>query len=438
MPQDQPRRWQERTDAIEGGLKRAEEAQAEANRVLEAVPGAAGRGQARGVPAARGGQGRGARRSTRRARGPRARPSGSASSRPRTPSSTPTASRRSPRCAPRSARLAVELASRIVGESLAGRGPAAPHRRPVPRRAGRAVREHGRSQGGPMRGASRASLADGQGAAGGRAGRRQARRRASSAMSCSRWPTCSTASPGCAGALSDPSRRARGQGRPGRDPAVREDRPRPRSSVVDRRWSAGAGRRPATWPTRPSSSPCWRSSRPRDRDEAAGRARGRAVQVRPDRRRRARPARRAVEPVRRRRGASGSWSTTLLAGKVTPPALRLISQAAVHPRGRSLDASLEEYARLAAERRERLIAEVHVAADAQRGAARRLAAALAAAYGHDVHLNVVVDPEVIGGMSVRIGGRADRRQHREPPGRRSGASWPPEPVAIRAGSPQTQ
>jgi F-type H+-transporting ATPase subunit delta len=95
--------------------------------------------------------------------------------------------------------------------------------------------------------------------------------------------------------------------------------------------------------------------------------------------------------------------SSLLAGKVTEQALRLISQAAVHPRGRNLDGNLEEYARLAAERRERLVAEVHVAIGltaAQRG---RLAAALAAAYGHDVHLNVVLDPQVIGGMTVRVG-----------------------------------
>ena len=32
-----------------------------------------------------------------------------------------------------------------------------------------------------------------------------------------------------------------------------------------------------------------------------------------------------------------------------------------------------------------------------------LATALAAAYGHAVHLNVVLDPQVVGGMSVRIG-----------------------------------
>jgi F-type H+-transporting ATPase subunit delta len=92
----------------------------------------------------------------------------------------------------------------------------------------------------------------------------------------------------------------------------------------------------------------------------------------------------------------------LLAGKVTEPTMRLVTQAALQARGRTLDASLEEYARLAAERRERLVAEVHVAialTDVQR---RRLAAALAASYGRDVHLNIVLDPKVIGGMSIQI------------------------------------
>jgi F-type H+-transporting ATPase subunit delta len=93
---------------------------------------------------------------------------------------------------------------------------------------------------------------------------------------------------------------------------------------------------------------------------------------------------------------------TLLRGKVTPPALRLITEAALHPRGRSLDASLEEFARMAAERRERLLAEVHVAIALTAEQRGRLAAALADTYGRDVHLNIVVDPQVIGGMSVRI------------------------------------
>ncbi|SRR5579875_34871 len=94
----------------------------------------------------------------------------------------------------------------------------------------------------------------------------------------------------------------------------------------------------------------------------------------------------------------------LLGGKVTGAALRLITQAAVHPRGRSLDANLEAYARLAAERRERLVAEVHVAVPLTGQQRGRLAAALAAAYGHDVHLNIALDPQVIGGMSIHIAG----------------------------------
>lgn len=93
----------------------------------------------------------------------------------------------------------------------------------------------------------------------------------------------------------------------------------------------------------------------------------------------------------------------LLAGKVAPMALRLITQAAVHPRGRSLDASLEGYARLAAGWRQRLIAVVRVAAGLTESQRARLAAALSATYGHDIHLNVVIDPAVVGGISVQIG-----------------------------------
>jgi F-type H+-transporting ATPase subunit delta len=95
--------------------------------------------------------------------------------------------------------------------------------------------------------------------------------------------------------------------------------------------------------------------------------------------------------------------TELLTGKVTGPALALITQAAGAPRGRSLDASLEAYAHLAADLRERLVAEVRVAVSLSDEQRSRLAAALVAAYGHDVHLNIVVDPEVLGGMAVRIG-----------------------------------
>ena len=104
-------------------------------------------------------------------------------------------------------------------------------------------------------------------------------------------------------------------------------------------------------------------------------------------------------PAERKRGLLDA----LLASRVTPAALLLITQAAVHPRGRSLDESLEEYARLAAAWRQRLIAVVRVATELTGSQRERLAAALSATYGRGIHLNVVVDPLVVGGMSVQIG-----------------------------------
>jgi F-type H+-transporting ATPase subunit delta len=92
----------------------------------------------------------------------------------------------------------------------------------------------------------------------------------------------------------------------------------------------------------------------------------------------------------------------LLEGRVTDESLRLVIEAAVSPLGRSLDVSLEEYARIAARRRERLVAEVHVAVPLTEEQRVRLASALSAAYAHQVHLNVVIDPKVAGGMTVRI------------------------------------
>jgi F-type H+-transporting ATPase subunit delta len=93
----------------------------------------------------------------------------------------------------------------------------------------------------------------------------------------------------------------------------------------------------------------------------------------------------------------------LLAGKAAPETIRLVTEAVTNPLGRSLDVSLEDYAGLAARRRERLVAEVHVAVPLTDSQRERLAASLARAYGHQVHLNVVLDPKVAGGMTVRVG-----------------------------------
>ncbi|MEU4829132.1 F0F1 ATP synthase subunit delta [Streptosporangium sp. NPDC023615] len=102
-------------------------------------------------------------------------------------------------------------------------------------------------------------------------------------------------------------------------------------------------------------------------------------------------------------GAKRELLGSLLAGKVAPTTLRLVSQVVLHPRGRSLDGGLEEFGRLVAAQRQRLVAVVRSAVALSEEQKRRLATWLRASYGRDVHLNVEVDPRVLGGFSVRIG-----------------------------------
>ncbi|SNT45045.1 F-type H+-transporting ATPase subunit delta [Streptosporangium subroseum] len=94
---------------------------------------------------------------------------------------------------------------------------------------------------------------------------------------------------------------------------------------------------------------------------------------------------------------------SLLDGKVAPTSLRLVTQLVVHPRGRSLDRGLEEFGKLIAAQRQRLVAVVRSAIELSEEQKQRLATWLRTSYGRDVHLNVEVDPRVIGGFSVHIG-----------------------------------
>jgi F-type H+-transporting ATPase subunit delta len=93
----------------------------------------------------------------------------------------------------------------------------------------------------------------------------------------------------------------------------------------------------------------------------------------------------------------------LLSGKVAPASLQLITQAVINPRGRNLEANLADYARLVADWRQRLIAVVRVATELSESQRQRLTTALSAIYGHGIQLNVVIDPRVVGGVSIQIG-----------------------------------
>jgi F-type H+-transporting ATPase subunit delta len=94
---------------------------------------------------------------------------------------------------------------------------------------------------------------------------------------------------------------------------------------------------------------------------------------------------------------------TLLDGKMTRVTLGLIEQMVAHPRGRTLAVALDLCADIAARRRQQLIAVVRTAVELSAARRGRLTQALSRAYGRDVHLDVVIDTSVVGGISVQIG-----------------------------------
>ena len=93
----------------------------------------------------------------------------------------------------------------------------------------------------------------------------------------------------------------------------------------------------------------------------------------------------------------------LLAGKVRQATLALAELAVHGYGGRAFFAGLNRLVELAAARREREVAYVTVAAPISEQAEQRLGATLAQLYGREVSMKVTIDPEILGGMSVRVG-----------------------------------
>ena len=92
----------------------------------------------------------------------------------------------------------------------------------------------------------------------------------------------------------------------------------------------------------------------------------------------------------------------LLEGRATAATVRLAQQS-VSGTYRTVALAVEDYQKITAEHRERLVATVRVAHELSEADERRLAEALAGQYGRPVHLNTLVDHDVIGGMRVEIG-----------------------------------
>lgn len=94
----------------------------------------------------------------------------------------------------------------------------------------------------------------------------------------------------------------------------------------------------------------------------------------------------------------------LLDGKTTAVTVGLLEQSVRGARGRSLDLVAADLAELAAERRDRYVAHVRTAVRLTAGQEQRLTDTLSRLYERAISLQVELDPDLLGGLVVQVGG----------------------------------
>jgi F-type H+-transporting ATPase subunit delta len=98
-----------------------------------------------------------------------------------------------------------------------------------------------------------------------------------------------------------------------------------------------------------------------------------------------------------------SLVNALVEDKARPVTVRLLTQVATRPRGRSPEDAIDDYTDIASRRRARLVARVTTAVGLSDSEITRLQEALAGLYGHEVHLQIEVDADIVGGVVVQVG-----------------------------------
>ncbi len=93
----------------------------------------------------------------------------------------------------------------------------------------------------------------------------------------------------------------------------------------------------------------------------------------------------------------------LLADRVSPETMLLVRRVAQTLRGRTVPQALAEIGELAAARRQRVVATVTAAIPPTDEQIERLSRVLQEKVGSAVHINIDVDPSVLGGMRVQLG-----------------------------------
>lgn len=90
--------------------------------------------------------------------------------------------------------------------------------------------------------------------------------------------------------------------------------------------------------------------------------------------------------------------------RVSPVTASLLEQTVRTPRGRSLDLAAEDLSELAAARRDRYVAHVRTPVRLSAEQEQRLTDTLTRLYGRPISLQAELDPDLLGGLVVRVGG----------------------------------
>ncbi len=94
---------------------------------------------------------------------------------------------------------------------------------------------------------------------------------------------------------------------------------------------------------------------------------------------------------------------TLLNGKAAESTIRLIGAMVDQPRGRNVESGMRDLAEAVAARKNRTIVHVKSAIALSKEQIDRITKSLSAQIGATVRLNVEIDPNILGGLSVRFG-----------------------------------
>ena len=105
-------------------------------------------------------------------------------------------------------------------------------------------------------------------------------------------------------------------------------------------------------------------------------------------------------------GVEANFKSELLAsvlgGKVAPSTLRLLTELVIALSGRTIELVIDLYIQTVAARRNRAIAVVRTRSALSATQTEKLTALLSKQVGQPVHLNVEIDPTVLGGISIRF------------------------------------